>query len=137
MRLQLADKNVWRLLFLMTHPRSPLDYSSERLKQAETSWARLENALLSIDASNGDASTRNGTSADAAQVFQQKFDAALLDDMNTPEALAAIFDAVTEYNRSGDESLARSARAHWRRSASLLKSAVWAMRSRRSCSTCW
>jgi cysteinyl-tRNA synthetase len=104
--LQLADKNVWRLLFLMTHPRSPLDYSSERLKQSETSWARLENALLSLDAS-----TRNGTVSDTSHAFQQKFEAALLDDMNTPEALAAIFDAVTEYNRSGDESLAHAARA--------------------------
>jgi cysteinyl-tRNA synthetase len=104
--LQLADKNVWRLVFLMTHPRSPLDYSAERLKQAESSWARLENALLSLDAS-----TQNGTQSEATRDFQEKLDGALLDDMNTPEALAAIFDAVSEYNRSGEVPLAHAARA--------------------------
>jgi cysteinyl-tRNA synthetase len=105
--LQLADKNVWRLVFLRTHPRSPLDYSSERLKEAQSSWARLENALLALDAS-----TRNGlTQSEAARTFQDKFDTALSGDMNTPEALAAVFDAVTEYNRSSDESLAQAARA--------------------------
>jgi cysteinyl-tRNA synthetase len=31
--------------------------------------------------------------------------------MNTPESLAAVFDAVTEYNRSGDVALAQVARA--------------------------
>jgi cysteinyl-tRNA synthetase len=32
------------------------------------------------------------------------------DDLNTPEAIAAVFDAVTEFNRSGDDTLAASAR---------------------------
>jgi cysteinyl-tRNA synthetase len=102
--LKLADANVWRLLFLMTHPRSPLDYSSKKLQEAQTAWNRLENALL-------EQTGANEYSTPAAQGFRDKFEAALSDDLNTPEALAAVFDAVGEWNRAGDTQLAGAVRA--------------------------
>lgn len=112
--LNMAPKNVWRLLFLQTHPRSPLDYSpsdkeisltqpSKILEQAKSSWNRINNAL-------GDVAAYDGPKSDAALAFEAQFDAALCDDLNTPEALAAAFDAVSEYNRSGDLSLSHAAR---------------------------
>ena len=114
--LNMAPKNVWRLLFLQTHPRSPLDYSpsdkeisltqpSKILEQAKSSWARINNALGELAPSN-DAAT-----SDVAAAFEAQFDAALCDDLNTPEALAAAFDAVSNFNRSGDLSLGWAARA--------------------------
>ncbi len=101
--LQLAPKNVWRLLFLSTHPRSPLDYGDSKLEQAKSSWNRLSNALQ--------AAAETPEISEAARSFQLKFDAALSDDLNTPEALAAAFDAVSEFNRGGDGSLAYAAKA--------------------------
>ena len=112
--LSMANKNVWRLLFLQTHPRSPLDYSpsdkeisltqpSKILEQAKSSWNRINNAL-------GDLDDYNDAKSEAAQMFEAQFDAALCDDLNTPEALAAAFDAVSETNRGGDLSLAHAAR---------------------------
>jgi cysteinyl-tRNA synthetase len=111
--LELAGPNVWRLLFLMTHPRSPLDYSTERLKQAQSAWARLENALLERAAQSSTDGTADGSRAGRgmASEFQARFDAALCDDLNTPEALAATFDAVSEWHRTHDDELARAARA--------------------------
>ncbi len=97
-----ASPQVWRLLFLMTHPQSPLDYSEEKLQQSKTSWARLTNALAEVPERDSD--------SDTALAFQQRFAEALLDNLNTPIALAAVFDAVSEFNRSGDATLAVSAR---------------------------
>ncbi len=100
--LQIAPKNVWRLLFLSTHPRSPLDYGQNKLEQAKSSWNRLSNALKNAE---------SAAQSDAARSFQGKFAAALGDDLNTPEALAAVFDAVSEFNRGADQSLAFAAKS--------------------------
>ncbi|HEX8465847.1 MAG TPA: cysteine--tRNA ligase [Abditibacterium sp.] len=99
--LKLAPKNVWRLLFLSTHPRSPLDYNESKLEQAKSSWNRIGNALREAETAE---------KSDAATAFESKFQAALADDLNTPEALAAVFDAVSEFNRSSDNGLAFAAK---------------------------
>lgn len=104
--LQKANANEWRLLFLQTHPRSPLDYSDTRLEQTKSSWARLENALAEIGSSDYD------RAAALAAAFQAKFDIALEDDLNTPDALSVAFDAITEFNRSGDADLGAAIRAN-------------------------
>jgi cysteinyl-tRNA synthetase len=101
--LQDADKNVWRLFFLMTHPRSPLDYTPERLDQSKSAWNRLYTAL-----SEGDGEVAANDTA--AQEFAVRFSGALSDDLNTPVALSAVFDAVTEVNRTQNSSLAAAAR---------------------------
>jgi len=93
--LELADADVWRLLFLMTHPRSPLDYSDEKMVQTKNTWSRLKAALL---AAPSDAGT-----SEAAQAFRTQFDEALGDDLNTPVALAAVFDAVAAWRREGEK----------------------------------
>jgi cysteinyl-tRNA synthetase len=99
--LEMASKNVWRLLFLQTHPRSPLDYTAAKMEQAKSSWNRINNALKK---------TTETAPSELSQAFEAQFEAALSDDLNTPEALAAIFDAVTNFNRSADPALAFAAR---------------------------
>ena len=70
----MAPKNVWRLLFLQTHPRSPLDYSpsdkeisltepSKILEQAKSSWNRINNAL-------GELAEYNDAKSEAALMFE-------------------------------------------------------------------
>lgn len=96
--LELADADVWRLLFLMTHPRSPLDYSAEKMAQTKNTWSRLKAALL--------AARPTETSSETAQAFRTQFDEALGDDLNTPVALAAVFDAVAAWRRDGEKDAA-------------------------------
>jgi cysteinyl-tRNA synthetase len=102
--LEIADKNVWRLFFLMTHPRSPLDYTPERLNERKSAWNRLYAAL-------GNCTSEVADNDAAAQEFSVRFNGALSDDLNTPVALSAVFDAVTEVNRTKNDSLAAAARA--------------------------
>lgn len=99
--LELADADVWRLLFLMTHPRSPLDYSAEKMVQTKNTWARLKTALLAAPPV-----ATAGAAGEAAQNFRTQFDAALSDDLNTPIALAAVFDAVAAWRRDGESDAA-------------------------------
>ena len=100
--LEIADKNIWRLFFLMTHPRSPLDYTLQRLEQARSAWQRLHSALSPLEP--------NGQSSESGAEFETKFIAALADDLSTPTALATAFDALSAANRDDDETLARAVR---------------------------
>jgi cysteinyl-tRNA synthetase len=92
----------------MTHPRSPLDYSGEKMAQSKATWARLHASLAALP-------ERGSTPAQspAAQEFRARFDAALADDLNTPIALAAAFDALALWRREGeaDASLVYEVRA--------------------------
>ena len=112
--LQIASPAVWRLFFLMTHPTSPLDYNEERLMQAKSAWGRLYNVLSAHDATPYDVAVSDLTTTDAGNAavrdFYARFGAALADDLNTPEALAAVFNAVSEWHRSHDNALASAAR---------------------------
>jgi cysteinyl-tRNA synthetase len=110
--LKLAETNVWRLLFLMTHPRSPLDYSGEKMAQSKATWARLYASLAALPERESTPAVEKKVSP-AAQEFRARFDAALADDLNTPVALAAAFDALAQWRREGeaDASLVYAVRA--------------------------
>ncbi|MBI1961059.1 MAG: cysteine--tRNA ligase [Candidatus Liptonbacteria bacterium] len=81
-----------RLMVLMHHYRSPLDYSDELARQAETAYGSLLAFIGKLSfsarpiAPPADAVTR------AAAAAKKKFAAALDDDFNTPKALAALFE---------------------------------------------
>ena len=83
-----------RLYFLSSHYRSPLSYSDEGCTAMERSLERLRHALV-----------RNGGNAGEpldAEPFRRQFFDAMDDDLNTPRALAALFDLAREINRSSD-----------------------------------
>ena len=80
-----------RIYFLDSHYRSPLAYSEEGAAARERSFERVRHALRPSDAS--------GESLDP-QPFKQTFLNAMDDDLNTPQAIAALFDLAREINRS-------------------------------------
>ncbi len=79
---------VVRCFILSSHYRSPLNYSGENLEQAKSCLTRLYTALRSLPAA--DATPGEHT---------RRFDAAMDDDFNTPEALSVLFDLARECNR--------------------------------------
>jgi len=100
--LGLADRNEWRLFFLMTHPTSPLDYTPERLGQSRNAWSRLYSSLHQAEP--------KAEKTTAALKFEEQFELALGDNLSTPSALAAVFEAVSEANREQDAALAGAAK---------------------------
>ena len=81
-----------RLFLLSSHYRSPITYSDDGIAAAERALERLVNALRSAPADS------EGASLDAAP-FRERFAAAMDDDLNTPQAIAALFDLAREINR--------------------------------------
>jgi cysteinyl-tRNA synthetase len=89
---------IIRLALLSAHYRDPLDWTNERLRQAEDSLFRFYRALT---LSRDPAFERFGE-ADAA--FQPVPDA-LNDDLNAPLALARLHELVSEINRTSSDAV--------------------------------
>ena len=91
--LERFSPDAIRLYFLSSHYRSPLSYTDEGCAGMERSLDRLRHAL---DRDGG-----NGESLDA-ETYRRQFFEAMDDDLNTPRALAALFDLAREINRCSD-----------------------------------
>ena len=83
-----------RLFFLSSHYRSPLSYTNENVLAQERALERIRTALKE--------SSGNGPSL-TTESYKKRFDEAMDDDLNTPRALAVIFDLCRDINRARDE----------------------------------
>tara|TARA_B100001123_G_scaffold125622_1_gene146334 strand:- start:1441 stop:2799 length:1359 start_codon:yes stop_codon:yes gene_type:complete len=83
-----------RLFFLSSHYRSPLSYTNENVLAQERALERIRAALKE--------SSGNGPSL-TTESYKKRFDEAMDDDLNTPRALAVIFDLCRDINRARDE----------------------------------
>lgn len=94
--LERFSPDALRLFFLSSHYRSPLVYSEHNVEAQERAAERLRAAL------RAPATTGGGQRVEAGQ-FRERFVEAMDDDLNTPRALAAIFDLAREINRGREE----------------------------------
>ena len=85
-----------RLFFLSSHYRNPLVFSNQNIQAQERATERIRNA-----ATNRSQHT-NGEVLDASE-FERTFIDAMDDDLNTPRALAAVFDLSREINRASEQ----------------------------------
>lgn len=102
--LEDARPQALRMLMLQTHYRSPLDFSTERMAEADAALSRIETALENMrwlcDTSLSDAPQV----LDAAriesfvQTAREGFRSAMDDDFNAPAALGCIFTLVNQMN---------------------------------------
>jgi len=84
-----------RLWILTSHYRKPLTFTEETLDAAKAGVARLRTAARA----GGDA----GDAGVDLAAYRERFTAAMDDDLNTPQALAVLFDLAKEINRARDE----------------------------------
>ena len=92
--LERYSPDAMRLYFLSSHYRSPLAYSDEGAAAVERSLDRVRHALTP---GNG-----SGPPVDASP-HRARFAAAMDDDLNTPQAIAALFDLARDINRGRDD----------------------------------
>ncbi|HIM36973.1 MAG TPA: cysteine--tRNA ligase [Dehalococcoidia bacterium] len=92
--LERHDPDSLRLYFLSSHYRSPLQFTEEGCAAMSRSTERLRHALSRDDDNTGQA--LDGTP------YREKFLEAMDDDLNTPRALAVLFDMARDINRCQD-----------------------------------
>lgn len=93
-----------RYFLLSRHYRSPIDFSYEKLEEAETSLQRIENArrqlakVLNLDIESAEDNEGNENFFTKVVELKDSFAAALNDDFNTAEAIGVLHDLVGEIN---------------------------------------
>ena len=91
-----------RLLMLQTHYRSPLDFSYERLAEADASYERVAGAVRNLSWAAANAAAAPATACDellaAIAAAKEGFTASMDDDFNTAGALGGIFSLVSAAN---------------------------------------
>jgi len=85
-----------RYLLAGSHYRKPLSFSFEGLEQAAAALARIHGLVPRLEEAGGEGP--EGPAGEAAAAAHKAFTAALADDLNTPEALAAVHGLVTRAN---------------------------------------
>lgn len=89
--LEIYSGEVIRYFLISSHYRSQVEYSPESLSDAQTALDRFYQALRGIDLSKvGDAELESS--------YVDRFNSAMSDDFNTPEALAVLFEVAKELN---------------------------------------
>jgi cysteinyl-tRNA synthetase len=87
-----------RFFILQAHYRSTLDFSNEALVAAEKGYKKMMQAKRDISSIN----TKQGVLSPEIKSLHEGIYEALCDDMNTPIALAHLFDAVRIVNSAKD-----------------------------------
>ena len=97
------DLEAVRLFMLSAHYRSPINFSREQIEAANTSLNRLYTARdsLRFQISNGEERPFNDEEkafVSRLKTYEKRFDDAMDDDMNTADALGAVFELVKDAN---------------------------------------
>ena len=90
------DAETLRYFLMSAHYRSQLNYSEDNLKQAHSALERFYTALRDITADQHVDIAHGG--------YLARFEAAMDDDFNTPEAFSVLFDLAKNLNKAESES---------------------------------
>ena len=112
--LKRAKPAAVRYFMLSAHYRSPLNFSEETIRQAENSIERIVNCHVNLTHRLAALGSRGAAEAERARAtgstgepeldrriaeIRERFHAKMSDDFNTPDAVTALFDLVSEANQ--------------------------------------
>ena len=108
------DLEAVRLFMLSAHYRSPINFSREQIEAANASLNRLYTARNSLrfQIENGEdrpLNTEETAFTERLKRYEKRFDEAMDDDMNTADALGAIFELVKDANVTLQQGSSREA----------------------------
>ena len=108
------DLEAVRMFMLSAHYRSPINFSKEQIAAANASLQRLYTARDQMRFLLDKAPERPLDEAETAfaarlKEYEQRFDAAMDDDLNTADAIGAIFELVRDANSTLNEQSSKAA----------------------------
>lgn len=96
------DGEVIRFFLLSGHYRNPINFSDKLMEQAKAGLSRMRNAKETlrhlISHGNGDMTGEEKAKLEGYDRFRDEFKKAMDDDLNTADAIAAVFELVTAIN---------------------------------------
>ncbi len=99
--LEKVAPEVVRYFIITSHYRSPLNYSDESLENARAGLTRFYTALRGLPEVEVDESS--------LAPYRERFQQAMDDDFNTPEAFAVLFELARDINRARENDQASAA----------------------------
>ena len=102
------DLQVLRFFMLSAHYRSPLNFSADLMEAAKNGLDRIVSCVGNLNfllenAADGGLTEEESALIKEAEVFITKFDEAMDDDINTADAISAIFELVKFINTNVSE----------------------------------
>jgi cysteinyl-tRNA synthetase len=88
--LKQYQPEVIRFFILLSHYRSPLNYSDEQLNDAKAGLTRLYTALRDVEV----------IESPLIDEYKNRFEQAMDDDFNTPVAVSVLFEIANELNKA-------------------------------------
>ena len=97
-----------RYFAVSAHYRMPINYEPGIIEQAKASLERIYNCLTNLkflakNAPEGEISPEAQEYLDSFKTYRDRFEAAMDDDLNTANALTAIFDLIKQINVTAKE----------------------------------
>ena len=93
--VRLHGRNAVRMWLLQSHYSQPIEYTEEILEEKRRSYERLMRLYLQISGSQSSSKLSDTMAAE----LRESVDAAMNDDLNTPEALATLFEVAGRAGR--------------------------------------
>lgn len=99
------DYEVIRFFMLSAHYRSPINFSKTLMESAKSGLDRVYNCLSNLEFLSKNAESREISSDEAEfkkvlESLKNKYIAAMDDDLNTADAISAVFEIVSETNKT-------------------------------------
>jgi cysteinyl-tRNA synthetase len=114
------DSSVLRLAILSSHYRSQMNFTWEAMDQARGNLQKITDLIFNLKKIYPQNPERYvlENENDDIKIFREKFEEALNDDLNTPVALASLFEFITKINKllaenKVDGNLAKNILAFW------------------------
>ena len=96
------EGEVMRFFLLSGHYRSPINFSQELMDQAKNGLARMRNCMSNlnhlIETGSGSMTEAEAEALKGLESYREKFIAAMEDDLNTADAISAVFELVRDIN---------------------------------------
>ncbi|GAB1476153.1 cysteine--tRNA ligase [Bacillota bacterium] len=109
--LKSFDGEVIRFFLLSGHYRNPINFSEELMEQSKNSLARMQNAKTTlkhlIDTGSGGMSDSEKEQLAGLGKYKQKFVEAMDDDLNTADAISAVFEMIKQINSAVKDGCSR------------------------------
>lgn len=101
-----------RFFLLSGHYRNPINFSDALMEQAKNSLARMQNAknnLLHLARTDsGPLRPEEETALEGFSVYKEQFIAAMEDDLNTADAISAVFELITAINTAAKDGASKA-----------------------------